>query len=643
MRRSERIANLINKRQSEESEDISNEKEKTSPIKKPKTKEKFTDSIAELLYGEDIPEEDSDEEENEETDDENESSDEDSDDEDEDEDSDEEETDEEESENDYFEYDFDKVKDTISKNISSKFKKAEIELSDSNFKLIREGIDESFELFEEVQNSLEKLAGNKPPSNLWKLGLGSEEIEKYSAKYAELREKIQKEENIKIPDILDSNLTDEDKKISLQLFDLIQNSEPYTEENINYKKSLQAMIEYGKTNKMTNSELEEIKNQEKSLLELTKANVTLKTKILKANIDQKRKSAIYEKYLQLQSITDDSTITFTLKEWIENALKTPFESVVKTRLDTSNVPNTLINIKKGLDQKLFGMDEVKEQILSIFNNILKNEKASGLSIGMLGSPGVGKTEIARSLADTLGLPFAQISLGGLTDSSILTGQHTSSVGSTPGRIIKALQEMKSRNGIILLDEIDKLGDTQHGREVQSSLLHISDFTQNKEFRDNYLGPDLSIDLSQIIFVYALNKLEGLDPAMLSRIPIVKVPDYDTNDKIKILRDYILPKLLKVSGIPESDIIFPDQSITCLLGLVDSYRGKEGGVRNAKDALTVIINKVAILMTLSYEQQKEIGLKYCCELKKPVAISPDLIKNLYKNPKLLEGPPAGMYN
>jgi ATP-dependent Lon protease len=536
------------------------------------------------------------------------------------------------SELDYFEYDFDKIKGSIVKYIESEG------FSRRKMKKVKKAVDKVFDMFcDAKKEAMHEIADAQPTKNLWKLGLGPEEIDRLEPILKKLREDIKEETTISITEILDSPLSDESKKAALQMFDIIQNLEPYTTERLHIIKELKHLIniETEAANQMKDNE--NYQEVEKELSELIGKNLSLRNRILSLDIDKKKKSVIWDKYLQLEKLTDQSdTTASSLRDWLEHALKIPFNKIKKSRLEDLHVESALVEIKKGLDEKLFGMSEVKEQILCIFNNRLKNKNVSGMKMAMLGSPGVGKTQIARCLADILDLPFVQISLGGMVDSTILAGSNQTWVGGGPGRIVKALQTMGVRNGIVFLDEIDKLTKTPAGKEVQSSLLHVLDPTQNIEFKDNYLGHDLPMDLSNIFFITAANDVNALDPALLSRIPPIKIPDYSSSDKKKIVTEFIIPKLLKKAAIEPEEIIFPEETIRYLLSKME----KSGGIRNEEDAFGTVIYRLGLLLTLPFEQQKDISLSFAKRIEKPVTVTNELIDLLYKKKK--DDVPLGMY-
>lgn len=241
------------------------------------------------------------------------------------------------------------------------------------------------------------------------------------------------------------------------------------------------------------------------------------------------------------------------------------------------------------------------------------------------------TAVGQVIAKVWGLPFAQISLGGVVDSSILDGQHSGWVGSNPGRFAKALQEMGAINGIIFLDEIDKLGSTARGMQVQYSLLHSTDPVQNKAFIDHYLGSKLPLDLSKCLKICALNKTDGLDPALLNRMHIIKVPDYTQTNKKTIMRKHLFPNALKNIALEESALILTEEGLDAIITKVEDHEGKQGGVRGVKAAIHIIVDKLNLLFRTSVEEQAELGLSFTIPTTKPLKLTADVVEKLY-NPK-----------
>ncbi len=224
----------------------------------------------------------------------------------------------------------------------------------------------------------------------------------------------------------------------------------------------------------------------------------------------------------------------------------------------------------------------------IVNNKICDPDSSRNTIALLGQPGVGKTAIVRTLARVLGIPFYQISLGGIKDSAILDGHDYTYTGAQCGRIAKAMQKMGCCNGIIFFDEFDKIGDTERGQEVSDLLLHVTDFTQNSEFVDNFL--DLKIDLSKVWFIFSLNYKSKVDPVLLNRMKLIEVPGYEQHEKVQIIQNYVFPKLLKEQKMDQDSLILTREVAEYLIEKVD----REKGVRNIERAAVSIVNRVNVL-------------------------------------------------
>jgi len=320
----------------------------------------------------------------------------------------------------------------------------------------------------------------------------------------------------------------------------------------------------------------------------------------------------------------------SIEEWIDIALKTPFTKIKPNTFDSTNPGQTLLKLKKGFETKLSELDTVLEPLLTIFNNKLHNPNSGSLVIGLLGNPGVGKTHVGQVISEVWNLPFHQISLGGIMDSSILDGQHPSWLGSSPGRFAKAMQEMGYINGVIFLDEIDKLGESTKGLQVQYSLLHSMDPTQNNHYTDNYLGSNLPLDLSKCLIICALNKTEGLDPALLNRMNIINVPDYTEKQKTSIMLKHLFPLALKNAGLTVQDIYLPEETCSSIQDAVEQNNGKEGGVRGVKMCLQIIVDKLSLLLNTTIEEQTELKLSFKVNVSsKPIVITTQIIKELYK--------------
>lgn len=513
----------------------------------------------------------------------------------------------------YFENDYSEIKTTIVEHILDKLSKNQRLAFE---KKVQAGVDESFELLEELLvDAFTGLITHKPTDNMWKLGLGPKDIKKYRRELKELR----RQPKITVKKILDTKLSKTDKRKLLQYYDLLQSTDRYSPEYTAVEEEMNKMLKSGSNPKLV--------HQEQRLKKIINQQLPLKTRILTANMDDSRKAAIYEKYLQLEKNPDDSVTSAHLEEWIEEALKTPFAKVT----DPFNVDKSgreLLKLKRGFEEHLSEMGPVLEPLLTIFNNRMYNKDSESTVIGLLGSPGTGKTNVGKVIADVWGLPFRQISLGGVLDSSILDGQHSGWVGSNPGQFAKALQEMGVLNGVLFLDEIDKLGETQHGLQVQYSLLHSLDPVQNSHYNDHYLGSKLPLDLSKCLIICAMNKVKGIDPALLNRMHIIKVPDYTRSQKSKIMLQHLFPNALKNAGLID-EIILSEDICDYIQQTVEKNIGKEGGVRGVKGCIRMIVDKLALLLRLRPKEVERLGLTFKIDISKPpIEITREIVDKLY---------------
>lgn len=326
-------------------------------------------------------------------------------------------------------------------------------------------------------------------------------------------------------------------------------------------------------------------------------------------------SPIKETLLNYYTKKDDKRL-----EWIKYVLKLPRENKVIT-IPNNNTKDFLDNIRKLIDNDIYGMDNVKDDLISmIYTYITSNQTHK--TIALMGPPGTGKTELVRLFAKYIDLPFTQISVGSVNDASYLIGHAFTYQSSQPGYIIKSIVDMKYKNGIIFLDEIDKIASSHRGDEILSVLLHLCDFTQNSTFNDNYLE-NIPIDMSNYLFIYSMNNIDNISKALLSRISqnLVEVEDYTINDKIQIVKNFILPKCFKEYNT--SDINFPDDVIKYI---INTYCFSAKGVRELQGVIRKIIRIINYKNIIGNELYKL-----------PIDVSIELVDNIMnrKNKDTLE--------
>lgn len=269
----------------------------------------------------------------------------------------------------------------------------------------------------------------------------------------------------------------------------------------------------------------------------------------------------------------------------------PWNHTSKDHLDLSNV-------KKRLDSDHFGLDEVKDRILEHIAVLkLKGDLKSPI-LCLYGPPGVGKTSLGKSVAKALNRKFGRISLGGLHDEAEIRGHRRTYIGAMPGRIIQTIRRAGTSNPVIILDEIDKVGKSNHG-DPASALLEVLDPEQNTTFHDNYL--DTEYDLSKVLFIATANNVSAISPALRDRMEMINVSGYLQEEKVQIARGHLLPKQLKAHGVLSRQMKLPVDTLDKIIG---EYT-RESGVRT----LDKLIAK------LSRYRAKQIGMgeKYKVEL------------------------------
>lgn len=259
-----------------------------------------------------------------------------------------------------------------------------------------------------------------------------------------------------------------------------------------------------------------------------------------------------------------------------------------------------LNIAKArgiLDQDHTGLADVKDRIIEylavrklrkergLVDTEATMKRGSGAILTLVGPPGVGKTSLGESVARALGRKFGRFSLGGISDEAEIRGHRRTYVGALPGRIVRALKEAGTKNPVIMLDEIDKVGADWRG-DPSSALLEVLDPAQNHTFRDHYLEVDL--DLSEVLFIATGNVAETIPGPLLDRMEIIRIDGYTEDEKVSIARDHLVPRQFERNGLRPDDVTLPDETLRRIV--VDYTR--EAGVRNLEREIGKVLRKVA---------------------------------------------------
>ena len=232
----------------------------------------------------------------------------------------------------------------------------------------------------------------------------------------------------------------------------------------------------------------------------------------------------------------------------------------------------------------YGLEKVKQRILEQIAVLMHNPDGKSPILCLVGPPGVGKTSLGQSIADALGRKFQRISLGGLHDEAEIRGHRRTYIGAMPGRIIEAIRRAGSSNPVLMLDEIDKIGNDYKG-DPAAALLEVLDPEQNYRFHDNYI--DMDFDLSKVLFIATANTLETVQRPLVDRMEVIDLSGYILEEKIAIARDYLLPRLRKEYNLKDEELQLDDEALALL---VESYTA-ESGVRQLEKALASVARKV----------------------------------------------------
>ena len=287
----------------------------------------------------------------------------------------------------------------------------------------------------------------------------------------------------------------------------------------------------------------------------------------------------------------DANVIRTYLEWI---LELPWNNFTKDTLEVSNA-------KEVLDRDHYGLKEVKERIMEYLAVKKITGSMAGPILCLVGPPGVGKTSIAKSIAESMGRSYARISLGGIRDEADIRGHRRTYIGSMPGRIITALKQAGTNNPLILFDEIDKMASDYRG-DPAAALLEVLDSEQNTKFRDHFMEVDF--DLSNVLFIATANTLETIPSPLLDRMEIIEIPGYTSEEKFQIAKKHLLDKQLKKHGLTKKNVLI---NTTAIKGIISHYT-KEAGVRTLERKIANVLRKAALKIVDDPNTQVKVTAK-----------------------------------
>ncbi len=368
--------------------------------------------------------------------------------------------------------------------------------------------------------------------------------------------------------------------------------------------------------KIIRSQLGEKDDKEDEILKI-------KTKILNSDLKEHAKEKALEELEKLKDLTVYSPEYSLIKNYIEWILSLPWEKTTPDNFDIKLA-------KKILNGNHYGLDKVKERILEFLSVLKLSGNQKGCILCFVGPPGVGKTSLGHSIAQAMGRKFVRVSVGGIKDESEIKGHRRTYVGSMPGRIIQMMKRAKVVNPVFMLDEVDKMGGDFKG-DPSNALLEIFDPDINDSFSDHYL--EIDYDLSKVLFICTANVIHTIPAPLRDRMEIVEISGYLENEKVEIGKRFLIPKIMKKSGLKANQIYFKNDGI---LKIIRNY-SPEPGIRGLEKNIQTIIGKRAKEIALGQKiKDFKIGEKEVLKY-----LGPELYLERTKNKKVFPGVVNGL--
>lgn len=301
-------------------------------------------------------------------------------------------------------------------------------------------------------------------------------------------------------------------------------------------------------------------------------------KIVSLGLSKTDQEKLLKETDRLSKMMPSSPDSAVIRNYLDVLLELPWNKLSEENFDINNAA-------KILDDDHYGLDEVKERVLEHLAVHSLTGGQNGTVLCLVGPPGTGKTSVASSIAKALGREFVRISLGGVHDEAEIRGHRKTYIGSMPGRIITAIKQAGTKNPVVLLDEIDKMGMDYKG-DPSSALLEVLDFEQNSTFRDNFI--EVPFDLSKVMFIATANNMSNIPGPLFDRIETIEISGYTNPEKFEIAKRYLIPKQILKNGLKGKRVTVTDDAIEDVIG----YYTKEAGVRGLERVIGKLMRKVA---------------------------------------------------
>lgn len=342
----------------------------------------------------------------------------------------------------------------------------------------------------------------------------------------------------------------------------------------------QAKEEMGKTHReyFLREQLKAIQSELGEIDEKTKEIEEFRSKITKAKIPSEVQKEADKQLSRLSQMHPDAAEASIIRTYLDWIVELPWSKCTRDKLDIKRA-------KQILDEDHYDLEKIKDRILEYLGVRKLNKQMKGPILCFVGPPGVGKTSLGKSIARALGRKFTRISLGGLRDEAEIRGHRRTYIGALPGRIIQGLKNAGSNNPVFMLDEIDKVGADFRG-DPSAALLEVLDPEQNHAFSDHYLN--VPFDLSKVMFIATANLADPIIPALKDRMEIIELAGYIDEEKLKIARQYLIPRQIRENGLKLNDLDITDEAI---LNTINLYT-REAGLRNLEREIANVCRKIA---------------------------------------------------
>ena len=326
---------------------------------------------------------------------------------------------------------------------------------------------------------------------------------------------------------------------------------------------------------------------------------SLRQEILKINLSENDKNLLLKEVDRLEKTPVMSPEHSIIRTYIDTVIALPWNSLTEDEID-------IVNAEKILNDDHYGLEKIKERILEFLAVKKLRDDMKSPILCLSGPPGVGKSSLAKSIAKSMGRSFVRISLGGVRDEAEIRGHRRTYLGALPGKLIQSLKKVKTKNPVILLDEIDKMTSDIKG-DPSSAMLEVIDPAQNNEFVDHYL--DIPFDLSKVLFIATANNLSLIPAPLRDRMEVIELESYTVKEKENIAVKYLIPRQIKENGLNSKQITFSKQAINKIINCY-TY---EAGVRNLERVIGSICRKAALKILKGSEIVK-VGInnleEYC---------------------------------